>query len=128
MQYAKDFDIMTFEFWSGAKTKVDTLDYDEKQALEEMINTVFDVDDYIPTDTEINDFVWFDVNYITYDTHGAPQCGCEVQFHMNDDFQYDDDFMARVENGYARIVEFQPKRVLITRRVKMTTLHLMMAS
>ena len=61
MRYTKDFDIYTFEFWSGAK---DTIEQVEKlglmRDLESMIEEVMMMDEEIPTATEINDFVWFE--------------------------------------------------------------------
>lgn len=59
MQYTVEFDIREFDFWSGAR---DTYDEYEKQGrldeLEQMIEDAFC--DTTPSDTDINDFVWFD--------------------------------------------------------------------
>ena len=59
MQYTVDFDIREFDFWSGAR---DTYEEYEKQGrldeLEQMIEDAFC--DMTPSDTDINDFVWFD--------------------------------------------------------------------
>ena len=107
MLYTKEFDVQNFEFWAGAKRKTEKLGYDELEALGELIELTFPDDpDYQPTETDINEYVWFDVQYITYDTYGVPQCGCDIQFHTDDDFMGDDEFMERVKDGYARIVEF----------------------
>lgn len=65
MDYKKTFDIYTFEFWSGAK---DTIEQVKKlglmRDLESMIEEVMMVGGEIPTDTEINDFVWFEDDMI----------------------------------------------------------------
>lgn len=61
MQYTVDFDIRKFDFWSGARERYEEY---EKQGrldeLEQMIEDAFCGCDELPTDTEINDFVWFD--------------------------------------------------------------------
>lgn len=59
MDYKVEFDINTFEFWSGAKNVIETLKEQNKlKKLEELLEFVFD--NQIPSEVEINDFVWFD--------------------------------------------------------------------
>lgn len=60
MEYRVDFDVNVFPFWSGAKQRVDELDYDQLQKLGRYIEETFSYDEEAPTDTEINDFVWFE--------------------------------------------------------------------
>ena len=61
MKYTKEFSVDNFKFWSGAVQivnafrKANMLD-DLQQLIEDkFVNKT-------PTDTEINDFVWFDVS------------------------------------------------------------------
>lgn len=48
--------------------------------------------------------------WVVYDTHGAPQCGCErIEFHSFDDALWyidgNSELLERIENGYADVVE-----------------------
>lgn len=60
MRYQVEETIHNFPFWSGAKDTIEELTYDEMNSLEQLIEEIFDGRDELPTDTEINDFVWFD--------------------------------------------------------------------
>lgn len=63
MVYSKDFSVDSFEFWSGGKDTVDDVRKAEKMdELQELIEEQFS--DRIPSETEINDFVWFERGYI----------------------------------------------------------------
>jgi len=63
MVYSKDFSVDSFEFWSGGKDTVDDVRKAKKMdELQELIEEQFS--DRIPTETEINDFVWFERGYI----------------------------------------------------------------
>ena len=63
MIYSKDFSVDSFEFWSGGKDTVDDVRRAEKMdERQELIEEQFS--DRIPSDTEINDFVWFERGYI----------------------------------------------------------------
>lgn len=64
MIYQVDFDINQFKFWSGAYDRVKELSYDRLQELGQLIEDVFC--DCTPTDTDINDFVWFDCDDFFY--------------------------------------------------------------
>lgn len=57
MDYTKEFDVEHFEFWSGAKDRTEDLSLDQLKALGNYIEECFA--DRTPTETEINDFVWF---------------------------------------------------------------------
>lgn len=62
MVYTVEFDIREFPFWSGAKRFVDELR--RKNLLDEAENIIiemFDASDTPPTQTEINDYVWFEL-------------------------------------------------------------------
>ncbi len=59
MQYLKEFSIYDFEFWSGAKVWADRFAKQKMyDALGDKILSVFE--GTTPTETEINDYVWFD--------------------------------------------------------------------
>ena len=60
MRYQVEENIYNFPFWSGAKDTIAELTIDEMNSLEQLIEEIFDGRDELPTDTEINDFVWFD--------------------------------------------------------------------
>jgi hypothetical protein len=58
MQFTKEFDVDTFKFWSGAEDTVKTIRKNGKMGeFGEHIEMVFD--GLTPTETEINDYVWF---------------------------------------------------------------------
>lgn len=57
-----DFEDLKKEYWSGA---VDTLQKIEEEGKEdELMELLQDIFTDIPTETEINDFLWFDDDYI----------------------------------------------------------------
>lgn len=63
MKFTKEFDVDTFEFWSGAEDTVKTIrENDKMEEFGEHIEMVFD--GMTPTETEINDYVWFQSNEI----------------------------------------------------------------
>ena len=58
LKYTVDFDIDTFEFWSGAREVIKQVR--EEDLLEDalaLIETAFEGE--TPTATQINDYVWF---------------------------------------------------------------------
>jgi hypothetical protein len=67
MEYKTDRDLRDFKAWSGAKetlkilVKLDKCDEVEAYIEECMIN---------PTETDINDFLWFEDEYIAVDILG----------------------------------------------------------
>lgn len=58
MRYQVEDNIHNFPFWSGAKDTIAELTIGEMNSLEQLIEDIFC--DELPTDTEINDFVWFE--------------------------------------------------------------------
>lgn len=62
MFYKVDFDIKDFKFWGGAKDRIESATDEQIKQVEQKILDCFC--DMIPTDTEINDFVWFDCDDI----------------------------------------------------------------
>ena len=64
MYYRVKFDIYNFEFWSGAKDRVEEIrELGMLGELEDLIIDVFS-DSKDVTATVINDFVWFEDNMI----------------------------------------------------------------
>jgi hypothetical protein len=58
MKYTKEFNVETFEFWSGAENTIQTVKENDKMSeLGQHIEEVFEGMD--PTETDINDYVWF---------------------------------------------------------------------
>lgn len=66
MYYKADFNIDTFQFWGGAKSRMKDATYDQRSAVADRIEELFSYDDNIPTDTDINDLVWFECDDIFY--------------------------------------------------------------
>ena len=56
MQYTKELDLTTFEFWSGAKEHSFTRD--ELGQIEFILEDLFY--EKAPTETQINDMFWFE--------------------------------------------------------------------
>ena len=65
MYYKVEFDINRFKFWSGAKDRMDDATEEQRRQVEERINDVFALGE-MPTDDDINDFVWFECDDIFY--------------------------------------------------------------
>lgn len=57
----KEIDLCDFEFWGGAKDVAEYLEDDDFDIIE---NYLVDSGDEYITETEINDFVWFEDDYI----------------------------------------------------------------
>ena len=75
MEYKQDFDIDNFPFWSGAcDTIKDVREAGKMDELGSLIEEVLGISDEIPTDTQINDFVWFDRDMI-YERLGLDENG-----------------------------------------------------
>ena len=78
MVYSKEFSVDTFPFWSGARdTFEDVCKADKTYELQFLIEEMFADNETPPTETEINDFVWFDRGYIYsrlgLDENGRPK-------------------------------------------------------
>ena len=64
MYYEVKFDIYSFEFWSGAKDRVRKIEeMGLMRDLEALIVDVFSDSESV-SDTDINDFVWFEDDII----------------------------------------------------------------
>ena len=78
MEYTKEFDVRTFEFWSGGQDTFE--DVKERKLLDELQSHLEEVfEGTTPSTTEINDYMWFGRDEI-YKALG-----------MNDDYDDDDD-------------------------------------
>lgn len=58
MIYTQQFNIHDFKFGGGAKERVDALSYHQKCKLQQFIEDCFA--DKMPSDEDINSFVWFE--------------------------------------------------------------------
>lgn len=75
MVYSKEFSVDTFPFWSGARdTFDDVCKADKAYELQFLIEEMFADNETPPTETEINDFVWFEREFI-YDRLGLDENG-----------------------------------------------------
>ena len=75
MVYSKEFSVDTFPFWSGAKdTFEDVCKAGKMDELQSLIEEQFADKETPPTETEINDFVWFERDFI-YDQLGLDENG-----------------------------------------------------
>lgn len=103
MYYTVEFDD-SFKFWAGAFEKVEIVRNSFGQSgvdeLCEYVEMYFEGIDEPPTETEINDFVWFELS--CFETcHGAPQCGYELVFTVDHD-ETAEELEDDINNGYAR--------------------------
>lgn len=63
MTYSKEFSVDTFPWWSGARdTIAEVKKHNKMDELQQLIEENFS--DKVPTDTEVNDFVWLERSWI----------------------------------------------------------------
>ena len=75
MVYSKEFSVDAFPFWSGAKDTIkDVQTASKADELQLLIEEMFADNETPPTETEINDFVWFEREFI-YDQLGLDENG-----------------------------------------------------
>lgn len=60
----REVDPEEFEFWGGAKARVDDATEEQRQLVFARLEDVF-LDDF-PTKTDVNDYVWFECDDIFY--------------------------------------------------------------
>ena len=61
MKYTVEEDLQNFKAWSGGKDTLDDLiEYNVVNEAEEYIEGIFAGREELPTDTEINDILWFE--------------------------------------------------------------------
>ena len=83
-----DFDDLDRFFWSGAKDRWDDATDDQKERVWDLIQEVFM--DEIPTETEVNDFVWFE---------------CDDIFNEKDDEDEEEFESVRRRRNLRRVIE-----------------------
>lgn len=69
MFYKVEFDINNFDFWAGAKDRIENATEEQIEKVEERIKEYFeDCEDIenIPSETTINDIVWFECDDIFF--------------------------------------------------------------
>jgi len=88
-----DFDDLDRFFWSGAKDRWDDATDDQKERVWERLNEWFS--DEIPTETEINDTVWFE---------------CDDIFNEKDDEDDDEFESVRRRRNLRRVIESRRAR------------------
>ena len=64
--YTKTADIETFEFWAGAKSRMDDATDEQREQVRERIEEWAECMAEPPSDTDINDWVWFECDDIFY--------------------------------------------------------------
>ena len=107
MEYKVDCDLENFDAWSGGKDTLDVLI--EKGVCNEVQSFIEEVFcDEIPTETQINDFLWFErdaiAGYLGYEDWDAFENGEEIykdingvkleisdEVHWDDEAGYDED-------------------------------------
>ena len=71
-----DYRTLKYNSWSGAlDTLKDIEEADKEDELMYLLEEVFT--DTIPTETEVNDFLWFERDYI-YESLGLDENGCLI--------------------------------------------------
>ena len=97
MEYKVETSLYDFPAWSGGKDTLDTIiEKGDCQEVEELIETVFFDQD--TTETDINDFLWFErdtiAEHLGYTDWEAYECGEEAEEEDEDEEAYSD------VNGY----------------------------
>lgn len=66
LYYRKEFDFDEFNFWSGARDRIESATEEQKEQVKQRIKETFfySAEETEPTETEINDFVWFECDDI----------------------------------------------------------------
>lgn len=59
MEYKVDKSLTDFQFWSGAKDRIENLTYDELKQLDDILSEYLGGED-LPEETDINDMFWFE--------------------------------------------------------------------
>lgn len=61
MKYTVEEDLQNFKAWSGGKDTLNSLiEYGVVDEAEEYIDMIFECREELPTQTEINDILWFE--------------------------------------------------------------------
>lgn len=83
MKYIVEESLSSFNAWSGGADTVAELTSEQLDQVEELIEEMFP--DEPPTDTQINDFLWFERDAIAY------HLGFSDWEHLNQDEDEDED-------------------------------------
>ena len=63
MEIKKELDLREFEAWSGAKSNLKRIiELDKVEEVEEYLQEMFYSE--VPTETQVNDVLWFEIDYI----------------------------------------------------------------
>lgn len=82
MKYTKECSLDDFEAWSGGKDTLDVLQQnDDCDEVESLIEMCWEED--LPTETQINDFLWFERDMIA--EHLGYSDWDDYEEHRNDD-------------------------------------------
>ena len=84
MKYIVEESLYNFNAWSGGKDTKDELTYDQLDRVEDLIGEMFS-DDNPPTATQINDFLWFERDFI------AQHLGFSDWEHLNQEEEDEDE-------------------------------------
>lgn len=82
MKYIVEEDLRNFDAWSGGKDTKEELTDDQLDYVEELIGEMFPE---TPTNTEINDFLWYERDAI------AQYLGFSDWEHLNQDDEEEED-------------------------------------
>lgn len=73
MTVTKMVTALTFEFWSGGADTVSDLTLEELEEVWERVEEMYSTDEEPPTETDINDFFWFErdtiANWLGYNDY-----------------------------------------------------------
>lgn len=64
MKISREISITDFHFWGGAQTTVMLLELEELKDIESYIEEIEVTDKIVWTETFLNDFFWFDTEWI----------------------------------------------------------------
>lgn len=83
MKYVVEESLSSFNAWSGGKDTVEELTDDQLDQVEQLIEDMYP--DEPPTDTQVNDFLWFERDAI------AQHLGFSDWEHLNQDEDEEED-------------------------------------
>ena len=95
MEYKAETSLENFEAWSGGKDTLEVLiDKGDCDAVEELINESFADSAELPTETTINDFLWFERDFIAqhlgYDDWDSYEYGDDDDDEEEEEEEYED--------------------------------------
>ena len=84
MDYVKEFDVQEFGFWEGAQQRIDAVNayaantgnYGVIDMMQSLIEQAFYGE--TPTETDINDYVWFQFEDDIYDILSGYECEADA--------------------------------------------------